>query len=170
MVLRLPHLALLSLRCNEFGLDLDDANVAGGPCAKAGPRPIFWSLAQAALYRIAMNVLELRHKSGMIADIVIEIASLPERRSARRPVSLTTRFDGNSHLEHLHNPAEHTIRRLIQQQMHMLGHNDIAEDMDFKLSTRIFEGLQESLLHVHLREQRLALITAAGDEVVCPER
>lgn len=117
-----------------------------------------------------MNVLELRHKSGMIADIVIEIASLPERRSARRPVSLTTRFDGNSHLEHLHNPAEHTIRRLIQQQMHMLGHNDIAEDMDFKLSTRIFEGLQESLLHVHLREQRLALITAAGDEVVCPER
>ena len=45
---------------------------------KAAPPPVFGTLAQSRLHRVAMNVVELLYKLRMIANVEIVVALLPE--------------------------------------------------------------------------------------------
>ena len=47
------------------GFDLDSADFSGGPVVEAAPGPIFGPLDEAALDRIAMDVLELLDEFGL---------------------------------------------------------------------------------------------------------
>jgi hypothetical protein len=60
------------------GFDLDSADFSGGPVVEAAPGPIFGPLDEAALDRIAMDVLELLDEFGLGEDVEVVVTGLPE--------------------------------------------------------------------------------------------
>jgi hypothetical protein len=45
---------------------------------KAARRPVFGALAQSPLHWVPVNIVELLHKLGVIANVEIVVALLPE--------------------------------------------------------------------------------------------
>src|ERR1700716_3782007 len=64
--------------CRPFRLDLDPSLTAGCVVAKTAPLPLFRTLAQPSLHRIAMNVTQLLDKLRVIANVEIVVPLLPE--------------------------------------------------------------------------------------------
>jgi hypothetical protein len=60
------------------GFDSDDPQFVEGVMAITGPLPLFRLFDEAALHRIAVDVLESRDEFIVVADVAVVIASLPE--------------------------------------------------------------------------------------------
>ncbi len=104
---------------------------------EAAPWPLFGTLAQSALYRIAMNIPQFLHELLMVAHIEVIIAWLPE---VLCPGDQSPR---NALLQALDGRSQRLMRRLTQQQMNMLGHDDVAIDADQILTPHSLQSCLE---------------------------
>ena len=106
-----------------------------------------------------MNVAELRDKSFVVPNVVIEIAFLPEVEGLSRLRALLARLDRDFGFEDLHEAGKYVGSRLTHQQMDVLGHDDVAIDAHFEALPGEFERLEKRVFHVHLREKGTAVET-----------
>ena len=106
-----------------------------------------------------MNVSQLLKKLVVIVDIEIVIALLPEMfRFADEP-------SRDALLERLDRVGEGAALRLAEQQMNVLGHDDVSEDAHFVSTPDTFQRGRKCLLRFGRVEERASLITGEGNEV-----
>ena len=104
------------------GFDFDAAGFAGLPVEETAPGPVFGFFDQAAFYRVVMDVAELLDELGLGEDVEVVIARLPEL-GARTPEEL-----GGFALEDAEGGGEWMTFGLAEQQVDVLGHQDVAEE------------------------------------------
>jgi len=92
---------------------------------KAAPPPILWLLDKPSSHRIPMNISEFFHPLGLAPYVEIVVAWLPKRTAFGK-----SQFARDILLQHLQRQRKLTAFRLTHQQMNVLGHHDIAEDVE----------------------------------------
>jgi hypothetical protein len=112
-----------------------------------------------------MNISELGDEPFVVAYVVIEVPFLPEVRYLSRLCCLPSCLQRDFALEDLHEAWEQSGNRLTQQQVHMLRHYNVSKDIQIEAAPRLFQGQQECVFHVHLREEWKAVVTAECQEV-----
>jgi hypothetical protein len=112
-----------------------------------------------------MNITELGDESFVVAYIVIEVPFLPEVRQGSYPRCLPARLARDFALENLHEAWQQARRRLAYQQVNMLRHHNVSEDIDLEAVSSLFQSSQERVFHVHLREKWQAMVAAECQEV-----
>src|SRR5271157_4194029 len=127
--------------------------------AKAAPRPIFRFLDQPALYGIAVNVAQLLDALALSPHVEIVIAGLPEVLEVTNQPSRNRLFDG------LHRAGQRSVFRFADQQMHVLGHDHIADYIEVVASPALFQRDFKQMHRAGARQQRLTLVATEGDEV-----
>lgn len=143
-----------------MGFDLDSALFAGEPVAEAAPGPVFRFLDETACNRIAVDVAELFYELALGEDVEVVVADLPEL--------LAVAFEGLRGLafEDVQGAGEGPGFRFAEEEMDVLGHEDVAEDVEAVASPELFECGFEGGAGVVVAEKRETLVTAEGDEVV----
>ena len=67
--------------------------------------------------------------------------------------------------QHLQDDSEVAALRLAEQQVEVLGHDDVAGDVEAVPSANLFESEFEDVPGVRSGQQRGAVIATTGDEV-----
>ena len=140
-------------------LDLDSSNFSRGIVAVAAPRPVFGSRDQAAMDRVAVDVLQFLDAFLGSPDVEVVIPSLPEV-FARVDLSPC---DGL--LDGLDRCGQYASLRLAHQQVNVLGHDYVSIDEEPVLHSRLFEGLLEHLRRSGPSEKRLSPVTTERNEM-----
>jgi len=149
---------------------------------KAAPIPIFRTFTQSALHRIAVDVTEFLHKLAIVADVEIVIAFLPEMLGEVPTQANTglewgtlatrrgTRDQAARHslLQRLESVGEQTAFRFADQQVNMLGHNDISVNAESETAPHTLQREFEDSLGGVSREQRSPMVTGECYEVAVP--
>ena len=143
-----------------MGFDLDAAGFAGGPVAEAAPWPVFRSFDESAFDWVAVNVAELLGELGSGEDVEVVVASLPELGAAA-----FEEFGGFA-LEDADGCREWVEFRLAEEQMHMLRHKDVAEELELVALAESLERGEEGDAGVVVVEVGEPVITTEGEEVV----
>jgi hypothetical protein len=89
----------------------------------AGPLPVLGVCYQTAIDRVAMNVAELLCSLVGTPHVEIVIAGLPERTLAAA--------DRNGELKRLNRSVEGAGFWLVDEQVNVLGHDDVCEYEEF---------------------------------------
>jgi hypothetical protein len=112
-----------------------------------------------------VNVTKLRNKPGAIPNVVIKVARLPEGLITGLTLLFFSGLNGDFCLQQLQGIGDCSERRLVHQQVYMLGHHDIPEDTHPKTASHLFQRKEESIFHAHLCQQWKAVETTEGQEV-----
>jgi hypothetical protein len=164
---KLPQ-TCIPARCKHLRFDRDDPDLTQRPGAKAGSRPVFWPDAEPALYRIAVDITELRDKSMIVPHVVIEIPSLPERQFPCHPFAHFARLKRDLALKHLYGLGKHSLVCLAKQKVDMFRHDDITPNTHPEVAARLFKRKQKLFLHPHFSEQRKSVIATESEKVGLP--
>jgi hypothetical protein len=97
-----------------------------------------------------MNVSELGHESFVVADVVIIGTFQPKVRHIYRASYLFARLERDDSLEHLHEAWHQSGGRFTHQEMDMLRHHNVSENVNLETLARLFQSSQERIFHVHL--------------------
>src|SRR5580658_5509249 len=100
--------------------DLDYANLTGGVVPKARPWPVFWFLHESALDRIAMDVADHFGAGLLSVNITVVVALLPEL------LARSTQLARSPLLARLTQLRQQNPRRLVAEQLNMLGHQNVG--------------------------------------------
>lgn len=79
--------------------------------------------------------------------------------------STDERAAGDGLLERLHCGRKIFALRLGDEQMDVLGHDDVADDAEAVGDARLFEDAQDEVAPASGSQERTAMVTTAGDEV-----
>jgi hypothetical protein len=103
------------------------------------PTPAFRRFDKTANNRIAMHVLQFFDALDVAEDVEIIVADLPER-----PLAKTFR---NRELEGLDRRREWNlaIQRFADEQVNVLGHDDVAEDLEVVTLAGEFERIEKDV-------------------------
>lgn len=123
--------------CSPLGFDFDSSELSEGIVAEARPRPIFRFLYEAACDRVAVQVAQLLDLLLFAVDIEIVISDLPEGAF----------FTAQSHgkFERFDGLIQCVLVWLTNEQMHMLGHDNVTGDNELVAQTDTFEGVLEEV-------------------------
>ena len=127
--------------------------------------------------RIAVHVVEFLHHfcAGMHVEIIV--SSLPESTKlcrsfceaegplARVPMPPFTQAARNSLFEHLYDFRGAAGSRFADQQMHMFGHQHIADQCKTIPGTDLLEDVDGEIPRTNGAEKTPSLIAAKGDEM-----
>src|SRR5271157_1448208 len=127
--------------------------------AKTAPRPMFRFCDQPALHRIAVNVAQLLDALALRPHVEIVIASLPE------VCPVTNQTAGNRLLDGLHGAGQRSVLRLADQQMHVLGHDHVTDEIEVVSPSALFQRDFKQMHRTWTCQQRLTLVATEGDEV-----
>src|SRR5271157_3211799 len=127
--------------------------------AKTAPRPMFRFCDQPALHRIAVNVAKLLDALALRPHVEIVIASLPE------VCQVTNQTAGNRLLDGLHGAGQRSVLRLADQQMHVLGHDHVTDEIEVVSPSALFQRDFKQMHRTWTCQQRLTLVATEGDEV-----
>jgi hypothetical protein len=112
-----------------------------------------------------VNVPELSDKSLFVSDIVVEVTGLPEWGVSDRPLSLSSGLKRHLRFQQLNGAPEQVVIRLAEQQMNVLRHDHISENMKCEAKAHIFERTKKCLLHPHSSQERLTMVAAECEKV-----
>ena len=153
---------------------------------KATPAPLLRRIYKAARYWISMNIAKLLDSFLLCPDVEVVEPSLPERMRDRcgvqsktwgPPGLATVARPGNAgafqtpdvpELECLHGSGDSCPLRFRDQQMYVLGHNDISQNYQSISATHTFQNLQKQAAAQCIAQQRLAVIAAEREKVKIP--
>jgi len=146
---------------------------------KAAPGPLFGRGDQASLDRVAMDVAKLLNSLALCPDIKVVEPSLPERirknwgapglaAFARPGNAGTFQTADEPEFKCLHGSGDGCPLRFRDQQMYMLGHNDITQHDKPISAANPFQYLQKHVATRCIVQQRLAVITAKCEKVEIP--
>ena len=139
--------------------DLDHAKLTGGVVPKARPRPVFRFLHESALDRIAMDVADHFGAGFLSVDIPVVVALLPELLARSSQLARSHLLDGLQQLRK-QNP-----RRLIDEQMDMLGHENVGINSRQMPCARLFQHCLDRLLRSRRFQQREPVKTTERNEM-----
>jgi hypothetical protein len=86
-----------------------------------------------------VNVSQLRHKSGVIAHVVIEIASLPKRFVAGGSLTSLSSLNGDFGFQQLHGLGKRPTVWLAHKHVYVFGHDYIAVYAHLKSAPYLFQ-------------------------------
>ena len=86
-----------------------------------------------------MNIAQLFHKLALVAHVAVIVALLPKNT---RPQTL-----GERQLQIVHSICQKSALRLTQQQVHVLGHDDVSVDAQGEATAHLFQNLDEEIVH-----------------------
>jgi len=112
-----------------------------------------------------MNISELGDESFVVAYVVIEGPFKPEVGHLGSACGLFSRLSGDLSFEDLHEAWEQAGSGLADQQVNVLRHDNVSENVHFKTLARLFQSSQERVFHVHLAEEWKAVVTTERQEV-----
>ena len=125
--------------------------------SEARRSPFVWPRNEAAGHGVAMDVAQLLSSFRAGAHIEVVITNLPER--------FLPRLFGNGSLERLNSARESAALWLGQEQMHMLRHHDITEDMEDVSPSRLLQRPLEQGAGRLAAEVRQPMVATEGDEM-----
>lgn len=145
------------------GFDLYWTAFAGEPVVVAAPEPVFGFFHEAAFYWVAVDVAELLSELALGEDVEVVVVELPEARAVAFELFRCLGFEGTE------DAAEGGLGWLAEEQVDVLGHEDVAEDVKLVLLSYAFEGVEEDGAGVVVVEVGETVVTTEGDEVVVAE-
>jgi len=146
-------------RC-ALRFDLDRSNIAGGVVPKAGPRPLFRFLNQAALDGVAMRVTKFFDTLLLVMHVEVVIPSLPE--PDRSPLF---EFARSLLFQHLNGNRQRGAARLADKQMNVLRHENVARNYEAITNAHRLKFTLEDAACRCAAQQWLPSITAEGEKV-----
>ena len=131
----------------------------------AGMGPVFGFEYEAAGYRVSVQIADLLCSFGLGEDVEVVVTDVPE--GALRGLLA----DGELEEVHCFRELGQSGCRggggwLGQEQMDVLGHDDVGEDVEVKLLTGSFEGVLEEVSGFRGAEIGSAVVTTDRDEMV----
>ncbi len=155
---------LFTISSGLLGLQGDATGFAGRAVEKAAPGVVFGSGDEATLDRVPVDVLNLLEGLGMGGDVSVIVAALPEL------LRLWSFEDPRGTLlEDLQESCDGCCPRLVSEEVHVLGHEDVGRDQETLLGPGVFEDLFEHVFGLGGGEERLAAVAAKRDEVELAE-
>jgi len=109
---------------SPFGFDFDAAGFAGEIVAETAPWPVFGPGNEASLDGIAVDVFQFFNVLSVGEDVEVVVAGLPELFA----VALETLRCFS--LQDSHGVAEELLLRFGEQQVDVLWHEDVAEEIE----------------------------------------
>src|SRR5271157_6417479 len=103
--------------------------------------------------RRSLDALALR------PHVEIVIASLPE------VCPVTNKTAGNRLLDGLHGAGQRSVLRLADQQMHVLGHDHVTDEIEVVAPSALFQRDFKQVHRARTGQQWVTLIATEGDEV-----
>jgi hypothetical protein len=125
---------------------------------KAAPWPLLRRFDQTALHRISVHVTQFPNALAFGVDVEIVIAALPERFAAAE-------VTGDGLLECLHRCCERFPLGLGHEEMNMLRHDDVPEDIESVMFACLFEGALTAIAGLGSAEVGLATVATESEEV-----
>ena len=109
---------------SPFGFDFYSAGFPGEVVAIAAPWPIFGGFDEAAYDWVSVDVPELLDVLSVGEDVEVVVAGLPEL------FAVAFEALGGFSLEDTHGVAEELLLRFGEQQVDVLWHEDVAEEIE----------------------------------------
>jgi hypothetical protein len=128
--------------------------------AVAAPLPVFWAFNEATCDGIAMEVFELLDVLVMSKDVEVVVAGLPEL------AMIAFEELGGFRFEDVERCRQGVSSGFGEEQVNVLGHEDVAEDVELVALAKSFEDFFEDDPGGVLIEIGEPTITTEGDEVV----
>lgn len=106
-----------------------------------------------------MHVLQFLGELGLSDDVAIEVAPLPELLAVAFELARCFSLEGAEGI------GEEVQFRLAEQQVDVVWHQDIAEDVELMTMAEGFEFTLEDCAGVVVVEVRQAVVTSESDEM-----
>jgi hypothetical protein len=114
---------------------------------------------ETAFDRVAVNVLEHFGESFFAADVAVEVAVLPKLLAGTSKLSGRRLFEGFEEL------SEQDVLGLVDEQMDVLGHEDVGIDTGFMAEPGPFEDGLDDVLGLRAGEVGETVEATEGNEV-----
>lgn len=114
-----------------------------------------------------MKISQFHGEFPHIPYIPVVITLLPER-ACIDPTAQTAQPFGKRKLQIMDSVSECGRLRFAQQQMHVLGHDDVSVDEHVEAEAHVFQTDEEEIVTLHGTEVLFATITTEGHEVNLP--
>ena len=131
-----------------LGLNLDGSLNPGCVVSVAAPWVVLRTGGQPALDRIAVDVLDHFGAGIFAADVAVEVAVLPEALARAFEPARGYLFEG---LEEL---REQDVRRLVDEEMDVLGHQNVGVDAGLVALPGLLKDGLDGLLRLGIGEER----------------
>ncbi len=153
----------LTSSCGPLGFNLDEALFPGRVVTEAAPGPVLGTRHQSAMHRIPMNVAKLLDELALTPDIEIVVARFPKRLvCTKSKPPRDTLFQGFQRLR------QRAALRFVEQQMHVLWHDDVSVDAQLIGLPDSFERGDKGCPCLLACQLRLTSKTAEREEVNLP--
>ncbi len=134
---------------------------------------------QLSLHRIHVHVVQLLDKLLLTPHVEIvktrlpelrqKIVSLAKRQAELLPVRFLPSFSPevprDALFQDLHHSRRRNIWRLADQEVHVLGHDDVTREFEMITIAYFSENFDKGVFGPHLGKERQAAVAAAGDEM-----
>ena len=144
---------------------------------------VLWILYKSPLERVRVHVSELLDLLLAAPDVEIIEPALPELwqtavgsreqerslRCRRTVVGLAPQLPRDTLLEHFENGRRSAASRLGNEQVDVLGHDHVTDQLEPKLFADLAENLDECIPSARRVEKRKSPVTTEGDEVQMAE-
>jgi hypothetical protein len=128
--------------CGPFGFNFDWAGVSCGVVVETTPSVVFGFGDEAAVYGVAVDVANLLYEFRRREDIEVVVTRLPEMGSFVFQELRGFAFDDS------HGRGEGMAFRFAQEEMNMLGHDDVSVEREVMGSTGSLDDLFQGVLGV----------------------
>jgi hypothetical protein len=136
---------------------LDLAGFLEGVGSVAAPLPEVWFGDEVVCDWVSVDVAELFYALAFCVDIEVIVARFPD--------VFFGSCAGETLLEDLHADGEFRLFRFGDEKMHMVGHDDVAEDVETIFLTGFFEDAEESVFGFRGAQDWSFACAAEGEEV-----
>jgi hypothetical protein len=172
----------LRLRLSRFsspdGIDLHQTSLSHGVKRPTAPWPILRMLHQLSRYRVRVHVFELLANFLLAPHIEVIKSGLPETRKTfipsckceaqlpcRRAPYASPEIPRNALLQHFQDDRWRGFRRFADEQVHVIGHDHVADQQEIVPFTNLAESVHEKISPLLGMEQRQPPITTEREEV-----
>ena len=142
-------------------LNFNCSSNALGVMAKAAPLVLLRRCHQASLHRVSVNVPDDFGAGCFTPYIAVKITSLPE------PFAITFQSAGNGLLQGLQKLGQQDRWWLVDEQVDVLGHQDVSVDSGLMTCTNPFQNSLDCVLGVRCFKERETVKATECDEVKC---
>jgi hypothetical protein len=150
---------LTAIPC-PMGFNLDSARLAGEVVTEATPWPVFRFFDEASFDRVAVEVAQLFDRLFVGEDVEVVVTGLPEVGS------FTLEEFGGLSLEDAQGGLHGVELRFAEEKVDVLGHEDVAEEVELVPLTESFEDFFEEDAGVIVVQVWETPVATEGDEVV----
>jgi hypothetical protein len=140
-------------------VDLDGAAEVGGVLEEARPGPVGGGGDEATFYWVVVDVMDGFEIGVFAADVSVVVAGLPE------VVPGALELTGGLLLEGFHELIEWDGFGFVDEEVDVLGHEDVGIDAGLVAGSGLFEDLFDCAPGFRGREVRLPVEATEGDEV-----